>query len=145
MASTFFTRTRRRTAYHYIKKSKGVGLEILYSHTHTHTLLHQMVYLSPICQTWPKTTREQLMHWLALEQGDWIFPRALAKLHKRLIFDRNQNPIYHMWMSEESLTSFSSLLLFIGCLTFFFFEILHVIMCLLCSRILYELITYNRY
>lgn len=35
-----------------------------------------MVYLSLslTSQTLPKTTREELTHWLALEQGDWIFP-----------------------------------------------------------------------
>jgi hypothetical protein len=57
-----------------IMKSKGVGIETPYSHAHKHILLHQMVYLSLTCQTWPKTTREELMHWLALEQGDWKFP-----------------------------------------------------------------------
>jgi hypothetical protein len=60
-------------------KSKGVGIETPYSHAHKHILLHQMLYLSLTCQTWPKTTREELMHWLALEQGDWKFP----ELHRR--------------------------------------------------------------
>jgi hypothetical protein len=64
----FFSRTRRRAAYHYIKKKKGGFRNPLQHHTHPNTS-QDTIRLSLDKDLTPLVVGE-LTHWLALEQGD---------------------------------------------------------------------------